>query len=338
MKKSLIYQLITSCYLSCLLAVFILFLVMDSKILFLPILLITGPFMLLIIYTVQLIKKKIIFPLDDLTREVERIEQGDLTNKIHSSSADEIGRFISAFDNMREALYKQQKKQDSFEKERKNFVTSISHDLKTPLSSLYAYVEALQDNVLTTEEEKMSCYKQMENKLSILMELSSNLNLSYETPEDIELSLESVNCYLWATDFLDDLSSECHLKNIPIQITNQLTTQTTSRILIDGYQLDRALLNLTSNAFRHYETWVKLSTSIENGRFVLRIKNDGAKVKTTNINQLFERFYTEEEPNEQGHLGLGLSIAKTLIQSMNGTIAGKQIDDQIEFNISFPLE
>ncbi|KAF1297214.1 hypothetical protein BAU15_06605 [Enterococcus sp. JM4C] len=336
MKKSLIRQLMTLCYLACLLIVLLLAFVIDSATLLVPILLIICPFIGLVLYTVYYIKKKILSPLDDLTRQAAQISKGDLTKPIQVATTDEIGQFMTAFEQMRQALLAQQQQQARFEQERKVFVSSISHDLKTPLASISAQVEALQDGLIISADEQKQAYKIIENKVATLADLSAELAASYETPETLSLTLTAVNAYAWSVDFLDDLKTELALQSAAIQLVNQLPDDGET-LLMDGYQLDRALHNLLSNALRYHKQFIYISTAIIDEQFVITFKNDGATVETTDLERLFDRFYTEDKNNADGHLGLGLSVAKTIIEAMNGQIVVEKHQDVIEFTLFLPI-
>lgn len=100
-----------------------------------------------------------IAPLSILAEEAQKISQGNLSHRISYKKEDEFGRFISAFDQMRNTLHLQEQQQQSFEKERKHFIDSISHDLKTPIASISAYIEALQDGMAEVRKKNSFIYK-----------------------------------------------------------------------------------------------------------------------------------------------------------------------------------
>lgn len=107
---------------------------------------------------------------------------------------------------------------------------------------------------------------------------------------------------------------------------------------IDVYQLERAVQNVLSNAYRYTRNLLSLSSAIEGRHLVLRVKNDGVRLAPGKAEKIFERFYTEERIEAQGHLGLGLSIARTITQSMKGTIQAQILDDMIIFEIRLEIE
>lgn len=175
------------------------------------------------------------------------------------------------------------------------------------------------------EPEELPQYLNViENKIAVLSELSNELSMSYEIPETIAAAPQKVNCYSWAVDFLNDMAAECMLKGITPKLKNTLSYHEKACLYIDIYQLDRALLSITGNAFRYCQAYFSILIEIKNHQFIISIKNDGVALDTDSINKIFERFYTEEKINNEGHLGLGLYIAKTIINSFNGKINAKK--------------
>lgn len=335
MKKSIIRNLLIIC---CAFALFPLMILMGIAGLtpWVYLLLIIIPYILLTAYTILYIRKRIMYPINHMIDEANTISSGDLSQPIDYKINDELGTFISAFDSMRNTLYIQKQQQKQFEIDRRNFIDSISHDLKTPLASISAYIEALQDGIVSTPEEEQQYLKIIENKVAILTELSNQLSLSYEAPDTLHLSIQKINCYRWTADFMHDIEAECQLKNIHANFTNNVTSDDTLLMSIDVHQLDRAIQNILSNSFRYYQKYFSVTAKIMQEQFVIEIKNDGVTVHTDGINKIFDRFYTEEPINNNGHLGLGLYISKTIICAMNGNIYASERSGIITFEVVLP--
>lgn len=90
---------------------------------------------------------------------------------------------------------------------------------------------------------------------------------------------------------------------------------------------------MVSNTCRYYQKFFSITVTRQKNNFVICIENDGLNNSNTDIKKVFDRFYTEETMNEEGHLGLGLSIAQSLIRAMNGEIIVRSQDDRIKFLI-----
>lgn len=336
MTKSITrHLLLISCILCFLPALLLLFAAASSSLTYL--LLIVVPSVVITVYAIIYIRNRLIYPLTQLTKETERLSSGNFSQPITYTRQDELGQFIMAFDQMRAQLYEQQQEQEQFEIDRKNFINSISHDLKTPIASISAYVEALQDKIAVSPEEEQHYLNVIENKLIVLTELSKQLGLSYTEPENLYLAVTPVNCRQWLTAFFSATESECQVRGIKAQLSDSLASTDTSVIEMDSYQLDRAIQNILNNAYRYTQDIFSIAAEISANEFRLFISNDGVTAAEKDAEKIFERFYTESGTNDQGHLGLGLSISKTIIQSMVGRVDAQIASGVITFELAFPL-
>jgi signal transduction histidine kinase len=337
MKNSIVQNLIIICCILFFLPLIVLLFLAELGVLWIYLILAIVPTTMLTICIVLYIKKRIIKPINILMTETDNILSGDLSHSIEYKKNDEIGEFISAFDRMRIELYRQQQQQKNFEIDRRNFISSISHDLKTPIASISAYIEALQDGMAATPEEEAHYLKIIENKLTILTELSNQLGLSYAAPNEIVLTLCSANCRIWVSDFLDNVRSDCQIKGIVPDLKNLIDAGNDAEISIDIHQLDRAVQNILSNCFRYTRKFFSISARIHTQTFLLEIANDGVILSADDTEMIFERFYTAEEQNIEGHLGLGLHISRTIIHSMGGEINAQIQSGIITFIITLPI-
>ncbi|GIN73391.1 hypothetical protein J14TS2_38660 [Bacillus sp. J14TS2] len=292
---------------------------------------------ILLVLTIFYIKRRVLAPISIVVKETMRISIGDLAAPIHYNKKDEIGQLISAFDSMRNELYVQQLEHQQFEVERKQFIDSISHDLKTPISSISAYIEALQDGIAQTKSEEKEYFRVIQNKIHLLNELSQQLSLSYQTSDSVSIQLERIYCHEWSQRFLDTVSMDCHTKGIKIETSLDHSSFQHNYMNVDIYQLERALQNILDNAYRYTKELLALSVAIQDDCFVVAIKNDGAEMKEESLEQIFQRFYTNNPQNAEGHLGLGLFIAKTLITAMKGKLEATLQKDVITFIVSIPI-
>lgn len=106
---------------------------------------------------------------------------------------------------------------------------------------------------------------------------------------------------------------------------------------IDPMQMDRALQNILNNAYRYAENHFSVSIIRENASLILRIENDGCRITQEQAEHIFDRFFTGDKNNENGHLGLGLYISKTLLSAMGIEISATIEQKNIVFRIQVPL-
>ncbi len=300
-------------------------------------LLLCIPLALILVYTALFLKKRMIQPIKQVSESTKRISVGDLTQPIHSNYDDELGNFIRSFDEMRKALLEKEQEQLRFEQERRQFISNISHDMRTPISSISAYLEALQDGVADSKEEERRYYRIMKSKLDLLTNLSSQLQFSYLTDQEVPLHLQMVACYSWCHSWIEEIASECAVRNIPAVLQNHVSQDEPCSMKIDPMQMDRALQNILNNAYRYAENHFSVSIIREKASLILRIENDGCRITQEQAEHIYDRFFTGDKNNENGHLGLGLYISKTLLSAMGIEISATVEQKSIVFRIQVPL-
>ncbi|KAF1301439.1 HAMP domain-containing sensor histidine kinase [Candidatus Enterococcus willemsii] len=338
MKKKIIHQILALSFILFVIPTIILLFIarIERSNLSVIFLLVGGYIVILLGCIVYLIYRKILLPIAVLRKETGLISQGDLSKKITYQSEDEIGQFIQAFEQMRQALYIRQLEQEQFEIDRKEFIDSISHDLRTPIASISAYIEALQDEIAQTEEEKENYFSVIQSKITILQELSNQLNLSYQSFDAVALIREEISCFEWSQAFVHRVKADCLAKELEVKIDNQLSSD--KKILkVDRLQLERALQNILDNAYRFTREVLLINIRQDNQHLNISIKNDGVTIKNDQLHQIFQKFYTKNEQNNEGHLGLGLAITDTLITAMDGQITAAISNGMILFTVTLPL-
>ncbi len=292
---------------------------------------------ILLFLTIRHLRRRVLTPISILVNETRRISKGNLAKPIRYDRKDEIGKLISAFDHMRDELYVQQLEHQKFEVDRKQFIDSISHDLKTPIASISAYIEALQDGIAQTKSEEKEYFRVIQNKIHLLNELSQQLSLSYQTSDSVPIQVERVDCHEWSQSFLQEVSMDCHAKGIEIETSYDDSSTSHTYMDIDIHQLERAIQNILDNAYRYTKEVLELSVTNQDDVLLITIKNDGAEINESSLEQIFHRFYTKNPSNAEGHLGLGLFIAKTLITAMKGHLEAALQKDVITFTVCVPL-
>lgn len=301
-------------------------------------LLLCIPLVLILFYTTLFVKRRIIQPIEQVSESEKRISAGDLTQSIQCDDHDdELGKFIQSFDEMRKTLLAKEEEHRRFEQERRQFISNISHDLRTPISSISAYLEALQDGVADSEEEELRYYRIMKSKLDLLTNLSSQLRFSYLADQEVPLRLQMASCYSWCRSWIEEISSECVVRNIPANLQNHIQQDESFSMKIDPMKLDRALQNILNNAYRYAKDLFSIDIARENASLILRIKNDGCRITQEQTEHIFDRFFTGDAKNENGHLGLGLYISKTLLSAMGIGINATVKQENISFQIRIPL-
>ncbi len=296
------------------------------------------PYILVTMVLTRFIKIRVVKPLEELTQISNEILSGNLDCHIDYERNDEIGRFAAHFEKMRLSLKENKTKQMSFEQKRRQFITNITHDLKTPLASISGYVEGLGDGMAVDEEDFQKYLKVIDKKVKELDTLIGQLKVFNESEED-QLSTKGEEIH--AKDFLEELYETCGmdvtLQGIPCVLINEIEND--CRIKIDKDHMQRVISNLVNNATRYAINTFEMKGWNNHQTVYISVANDGHHLQPKELPKLFDRYYSGEyrDGNPKGHLGIGLSISKNLVHLMKGDIKASINKNIFIITIELPI-
>ncbi|MEI5991550.1 hypothetical protein A5881_003087 [Enterococcus termitis] len=274
----------------------------------------------------HLLKKTIISPLENLGAGMSEISNGQLETSMSKpvkQTAMEVKQLTDDFEKMREALIESTEEQAKLENNRKELVASISHDLKTPITSIIGYVEGLLDGVADSPQKRDKYLQTIHTKALSLNELIEELFLySKLDAAAIPFDFERINI----NEFLKHIIEEFQLQDnqVSLQLSNQQTTA--SYVLADRMQLNRVFINLIENSLKFKATDRPLLIQInvsENSEIVkVSVSDNGQGISAEQLPFVFDHFYRGEEarPTNTGGSGLGLAIVKQIINMHDGHV------------------
>ena len=209
-----------------------------------------------------------------------------------------------------------------FERLRSEFVANVSHELKTPLTSILGFVETLKEGGMSDPENRMKFLQIIETQSKKLHTLIEDLLLLSKIESSKEaLHLEEINVEHLFEKMRDIFSPMLKEKNIQLQIMPQAKTL---KIHAEAGSLERALSNLVDNALKYNQPngRVTLQASSHEGNVVLEVRDTGSGISEQDLTRIFERFYRADKSRsrESGGTGLGLSIAKHIVERHGGKI------------------
>ncbi|MDD4699768.1 MAG: HAMP domain-containing sensor histidine kinase [Oscillospiraceae bacterium] len=273
-------------------------------------------------FLTKFVFKKIETPLDILANGVAQISDGNLDYRINYTPKDEFAPVCEEFNEMAARLKTSVERSQQHEQSRKELLAGISHDIRSPLTSIRAYVEGLLDGVAKTSEAQRKYLETIKSKSDDIDRMVAKIFLFSKMelgdyPDNLEILRldEEVRCLVQA------IGAEYEEKGLIIS-ANKLIPATVSA---DPDQLRRVLVNIIENSLK-YKT-MEIGTLIislreENGSYRLSLCDDGPGVPEEALPHLFEVFYrcdpSRQNPNRGS--GLGLAIAANAIARMNGTI------------------
>jgi signal transduction histidine kinase len=270
-----------------------------------------------------LFSKKIVKPVTLLKKATSEISDGNLDCEIIEDGDLEIRELCHSFEKMRIQLKDSVRLKLRYDDDRKMLVSSISHDLKTPLTAIKGYVEGVIDGVANSEEKKEMYLKTIYRKAK-QMDLMIDDLLLYS-----KLDLNQIPFVFTKTDVLEyfkyciaDSSIELAKSNIEIGLTNNISGSRFA--MIDVERMRRVIMNIIDNSRKYMDK--------DNGRIdirlrdthlsiIIEIRDNGQGISQTEINNIFDRFYRADSARSGAHgSGLGLAIAKQIIEGHNGKI------------------
>jgi len=208
----------------------------------------------------------------------------------------------------------------------KNAITNISHDIRTPLTAIYGYLEMMQK---TDDEEKKAKYINiMKDRAELMKQLTEELfRYSVVLSDDNKMETEDVFVNQVLAESISSFYPELSGRGIVPEITI-----TQKRIIrkLNKEALQRVFSNIINNAVKYSDGDLKI-TLYENGD--IEFSNTAKEISAVEVERLFDRFYTVEAAHHS--TGLGLSIAKTLVGRMGGIIKAEYKADKLIIKISF---
>ncbi|WP_309122555.1 HAMP domain-containing sensor histidine kinase [Paenibacillus sp.] len=269
----------------------------------------------------------IVRPLRKLEQGSRRIAEGDLDFRLHSKLRNEVGSVIRSYEKMRSELQRSISAQLALEENRKQLVSNISHDLKTPLTSIKGYVEGIRVGI-ANDPEKLHKYIDVIYSKTLDMDrmiddlfLLSKLDLQQE-----RFHLEAVPLQQFYEQTMNELRMEHEGEGITL--TSEYEAGPDAAAMMDAQKIKRVILNVVSNSVKFTdkpEPRIHIHFGRREGQWVVGITDNGPGLTPDELEHIFDRFYRADANRNQNVAGsgLGLAIAKQVITYHGGTIHAK---------------
>lgn len=268
--------------------------------------------------------KNLIEPLALVKKAAKEIQQGNLEYPISHRAKDEIGELYQSFEEMRLKLKQSQALNDHYENSRKELVSNISHDLKTPLTTIKGYAQGIMDGV-ANNSEKMSKYLQTILNYTMEMERLTN-DLALFSKLDIKqlpFSFENVDINKYLEDAIEELNFSLNEDGIKLNFNSHY--QSNDFIMADRQRLVRVVYNIIENAKKHLskpQKEIQIILTEDKTGVLVEIRDNGSGIPADKLPLIFNRFYRIDSARNRstGGSGIGLSIAKEIIEAHQGKI------------------
>lgn len=257
-----------------------------------------------------LLVRQLTRPLNELTEATERVSEGELDQKVNINSDDEIGTLGKAFNRMSENLKES-------EEIRKRMIGDIAHELRTPLSVVSGEMEAIREGVYEPSEKKL---KEIEDELSLLSRLVEDLReLTLAESGELDLKKDPADLNRLIKKVIGQMESIFREEGVELEFDE---SGDQPEIRIDADRISQVLSNLLKNSVRHTSEGgkVEILVSEEEKRVLIQVSDNGEGLPEEKLDHVFERFYRAESSRSGRGSGLGLSIAKELVDAHGGDI------------------
>lgn len=277
--------------------------------------------------------KKMITPLQQMSSAAKKFAVGDFSYRVKIDSEDELADLGKAFNDMADAL-------DVLESSRRSFVSNVSHELKTPMTSISGFIDGILDGTIPKEKQDyyLGIVSAEVRRLSRLV--VSMLNMSKIESGDLEMKPSNYDISDQIIHILLTFEQKIENKHIDIRGLENLRP---TYIVADPDMIYQAIYNLFDNAVKFTNdggyiqvTMIERSSDIE-----VSIKNSGTGIKDEELSRVFERFYKVDKSRslDAKGAGLGLYIVKLMIEMHGGRIIAKSdSEDTAEFIFNLPKQ
>lgn len=288
------------------------------------------------------LEKRIFMPIEKLKQGIDEIAKGNYDVKVACEVPNDLGLLIFSFNEMAQRLYESGKVQNEYEENRKALIANISHDLKSPITAIQGYIEALLDENIKFAGDKEKYLKTIHHNTLYINKLIDDLFLfSKLDMQKLDFSYESIEICAFMDDFMEEYKFDLEEKSIQFEYIRELKQP--YHINLDGKRFHQAFNNIISNAVQHgpeQDLSINIRLYHHEDYICLAIQDNGHGIAADKLPYIFDRFYRIDVERKKDYTctGLGLAIAKELIEAHGGeiTVASRENEGTC-FTIMLPI-
>lgn len=270
------------------------------------------------------IYRSILTPIETLKKATRNIRDGNLDFEVEIGDDDEIGELCADFEEMRIRLKESTEEKVVFDRQNKELISNISHDLKTPITAVKGYVEGLLDGVADTPEKQKKYLRTIYNKANDMDRLINELTFYSKIDTNrIPYTFNKINVKEYFDDCFEDIGMEMSQQQISLSYDNKVAPDV--MVIADAEQIKRVINNIVGNSVKYMDKPDK-SIAIrvmDVGDFVqVEIEDNGRGIAAKDLPYIFDRFYrTDTSRNSsKGGSGIGLSIVHKVMEDHGGKV------------------
>ena len=270
------------------------------------------------------IYRSIAAPLLKLKKATHNIKEGNLEFVIETEGNDEFAELCRDFEEMRKRLKENAEEKILMDKESKELISNISHDLKTPITAVKGYVEGIMDGVADTPEKMDRYVRTIYNKTIEMDHLINELTFYSKIDTNrIPYTFSKLNVEDYFSDCAEEVGLELENRNIQFVYANYVEKHT--QVIADGEQIRRVINNLVNNAVKYKDkqkTIIKLTVKDVGDFIQVEVEDNGKGIATKDLPCIFDRFYRTDvsRNSSKGGSGIGLSIVRKILEDHGGKV------------------
>ena len=270
------------------------------------------------------IYRSIAVPLVKLKKATKNIKEGNLDFVLEVEGNDEFSQLCQDFEEMRKRLKESTEEKILMDKENKELISNISHDLKTPITAVKGYVEGIMDGVADTPEKMDRYVRTIYNKTNEMDHLINELTFYSKIDTNrIPYTFSKLNVEDYFSDCAEELGLEMETRGIELVYANYVEKDV--QVIADGEQIRRVIHNIVSNAIKYMEKprgIIQLRVKDVGDFIQVEIEDNGKGIAAKDLPYIFDRFYRTDvsRNSSKGGSGIGLSIVKKIMEDHGGKV------------------
>ena len=268
--------------------------------------------------------RSIAVPLVKLKKATQNIKEGNLDFVLDVEGKDEFSELCQDFEEMRRRLKESTEEKSLIEKENRELISNISHDLKTPITAVKGYVEGIMDGVADTPEKMDRYVRTIYNKTNEMDHLINELTFYSKIDTNrIPYTFSKLNVEDYFEDCSEEVGLELETRGIELVYANYVEKDV--MVIADGEQIRRVIHNIISNAIKYMDKpkgIIQIRIKDVGDFIQIEIEDNGKGIGPKDLPYIFDRFYRTDvsRNSSKGGSGIGLSIVKKIIEDHGGKI------------------
>ena len=270
------------------------------------------------------IYRSIATPLVKLKKATQNIKEGNLDFVLEVEGDDEFSELCRDFEEMRKRLKESAEEKVLLDKENKELISNISHDLKTPITAVKGYVEGIMDGVADTPEKMNRYVKTIYNKTNEMDHLINELTFYSKIDTNrIPYTFSKLNVEDYFSDCAEETGLELETRGIELVYANYVESGV--QVIADGEQIRRVIHNIISNAIKYMDKpkgIIQIRVKDVGDFIQVEIEDNGKGIAAKDLTSIFDRFYRTDvsRNSSKGGSGIGLSIVKKILEDHGGKV------------------